>query len=196
MSISDKAQKELGKEIQVELPSIVIWKHIMGYSNYCVNNLGEIVNLDTFQKLKPLNRNKLRYKYVDLYNKYGVKKKSIHRLVCSIKNNHNQKPQVNHINSDPSCNWLTNLEWCTQSENQKHAYRFGNQKPSYVTRGKFGKESHNHKKIACHFDDGSHRIFDTAKIAASELKISYQNVAQSARLEKRMSRKKVTFKYI
>ena len=68
----------------------------------------------------------------------------VHRLVATafIPNPEN-KPQVNHIDGNKSNNTASNLEWCTQSENQKHAYKIGLQKPS----GLSGNESPFAKKI-------------------------------------------------
>lgn len=114
-----------------------IWKDIQGYEGrYQVSNLGNVKSLkDTLgrprEKLRALGNTRQGYKRVDLYKK-GDKPKNhlVHRLVAkAFLPNPENKPMVNHKDSNPSNNHIENLEWCTQSENIIHGYREGNIKP-------------------------------------------------------------------
>jgi hypothetical protein len=52
--------------------------------------------------------------------------RSIHRLVATaFIPNHDNLPEVNHRDGDKSNNCVSNLEWCTRSENLTHAFRTG-----------------------------------------------------------------------
>lgn len=66
------------------------------------------------------------YRYVDLYKNSIKHRKKIHRLVAQafIPNPEN-KPFINHIDGNRQNNNVTNLEWCTNQENQIHALKYG-----------------------------------------------------------------------
>lgn len=51
----------------------------------------------------------------------------VHRLVAdAFVPNPNNKPEVNHIDSNPNNNTAQNLEWVTRTENMRHAIKYGN----------------------------------------------------------------------
>lgn len=100
-----------------------IFKDIKGFEDkYQISNTGKVVSKKTGLMLKPMY-NKKGYQYVHLsINKYKSAKWYIHRLVAFhfIPNSEN-KPQVNHVDGNPSNNDVSNLEWVTNDENQRHA---------------------------------------------------------------------------
>lgn len=101
------------------------WKDIIGWEEvYEISSLGRVRNKKTNNFIIG-DINNYGYYRVTLY--YNNKKQRFfrHRLVAIhfIPNNDETKTFVNHIDGDKSNNTITNLEWVTQSENEKHAFK-------------------------------------------------------------------------
>ena len=118
-----------------------IWKPVVGYLGfYEISNLGRVKSLkdnlgrDRELILKPQKRK-------DGYFTIELKRstKFLHRIVAEafIPNPEN-KPQVNHKDSNRENNQTGNLEWVTASENILHGYKYGNIKP---TRHRLGAQT-------------------------------------------------------
>ena len=88
--------------------------------------------LGTFLKLYP---NKNGYMQVNIYNDSKSKTLLIHRLVASaFIPNPSKLPEVNHKDGNKLNNNVSNLEWCTRSQNIKHGIDTGLIKKSMIGR--------------------------------------------------------------
>ena len=126
------------------------WKEIKGYEGkYIISNYGEIISLprykrnnSKFQYVQPreickYTNPKNGYVYVYLYNNGVYKNVRLHKLVAkTFIPNPNNLPQVNHKDGNKLNNHVKNLEWCTASENIKHAYKLGLMKNQYMKNNK------------------------------------------------------------
>ena len=101
------------------------WEVINYYRNYMISNRGEVFSLSHAKLLKPF-QNPNGYIYITLSKHGKTKCIKVHRLVAEyFVYNPDKKEYVNHKDGNKSNNYMTNLEWVTASENQKHAARNG-----------------------------------------------------------------------
>ena len=110
------------------------WKSIKDFEGkYEVSNTGKVRSLlNTRQnknKIPKLLSNYLSHKgypIVTLIENCKYKGKSIHRLVAeAFINNPNNLPPVNHIDGNKLNNFYTNLEWISNADNIRHAFKNG-----------------------------------------------------------------------
>lgn len=103
-----------------------IWTPVKFNENYEVSTYGRVRRSDN-KKEKALIKSNNGYYKVDLYKDGKRKDKGVHRIVMEsfVECDDPENKQVNHIDGDKTNNKITNLEWCTRSENMKHAFRTG-----------------------------------------------------------------------
>lgn len=120
---------------------IEIWKPVVGYEGiYEVSSLGRIRSLPRIVKSRSPNgrlmKGKIRkpnfrshgYIQFNLYDKENKNfaARNLHRIIAmAFIPNPENKPEVNHIDANPSNNSLSNLEWVTHKENIVHAVKIG-----------------------------------------------------------------------
>ena len=138
------------------------WRPIKDWETlYEVSNLGNVRNVKT-GKLIIGDINNCGYYRVSLYQNNRKQRYFRHRLVAEhfiVNDDIDNKRFVNHIDGDKSNNTVHNLEWATQSENEKHAF-------------KKGLKQKTNKPFMVVFEDGSEEFFETQHELAERVGLS------------------------
>ena len=113
---------------------------------YLINKNGDIKS--PLNKILKKSLSNSGYLFINIKNKGYF----IHRALCfAFKKQVENKTFVNHIDCDKLNNDLSNLEWCSKSENALHAYKNNLKKQTVgsLYKGKFGSEHNRSKKVVC-----------------------------------------------
>lgn len=99
------------------------WRDIAGYEGrYKISNQGRLMGFGRENGKILTTTIRSGYKVKNLYKDWHFKGFKIHRLVAqAFIPNPDNKPMINHINGIKTDNRADNLQWCTASENRKHA---------------------------------------------------------------------------
>lgn len=157
------------------------WRSVVGYEGlYEVSNDGRVRTVEHITNGHAIMSTELsikiyksqRYARVRLYRDGKSKDYMVHRIVAeAFIPNPDNKPQVNHIDGNRSNNRVENLEWCTASENQRHAYRTGLKDIEDTI-------THTRKKVRQIDADGNViKIWHSMSDAARELGLQVSNIS-------------------
>lgn len=181
------------------MATVEVWKDIVGYEGlYMISNHGRVKSLprlvnsrlrnnkQVLRREVILNTNETKwYKQVALFRGDGSRATfSIHRLVAkAFIPNPNDHKIINHIDSDPSNNHYSNLEWCTQSHNIKHAYNTGRKtKSPGFGDAKYGLDNPASRQVAQYLLDGTFvKQWDCVTYIQKELGFNRPNICKCCR---------------
>lgn len=158
-----------------------IWEKIKDFPMYSVSSFGRVRN-DKRGRVLGGGLDNYGYPSVILCNKGKRKNAKVHRLVAEafIENPLN-KPQINHKDGNKKNNNVSNLEWCTNQENQDHFWRVINndqnrRNRSEAHKGKYLLSENPNAKSVLRIEDG--KIFPTIKEAAENVGITYFHIGE------------------
>lgn len=164
----------------------MIWKDVIGYEGlYEISEYGDLKSLPKWRntgtggylskvKIKSPKKIKKGYFLHELTRDGIAKTFKRSRLVAiAFKPNPNNLPEVNHEDGNKANDHISNLEWISTSDNEKHAYRTGLKKAAYL--GKFGKD-HNQSIAVLAVKDTSILEFESKTACAKHFNVSVTNI--------------------
>lgn len=173
--------------------SIEIWKDVEGFEgSYQVSNLGRVKNVCRHirgrndgirtirERIRIQRQSRTGYCMTILSSNNKQKNCTIHRLVAlSFVENPNNYTEVNHIDGDKMNNRADNLEWCTRSENNRHAIRTGLRRHNWT--GMFGSKHRLSKPVTQRDLNGKYiNVFESTGDAERKTGVSAKGISRIA----------------
>lgn len=171
-------------------------KTLESYPDYKIDEYGNVYSYKRKNviKLKFTISSFGGYYSVNLYNETKKPKQFyVHRLVAlSYIPKIEGKNIINHIDGNKLNNNISNLEWCTHSENTKHGYEIGSIISNFSKGFKIKRYS---KKIKCFFIDGSVKEYNSITDAANDNSILISTIHNNIKGLSNYCGNKLKFKY-
>lgn len=152
-----------------------VWKQIKDFPKYEVSNYGRIRSKRKILALSITEKNYLRIK---LFHNEKRKNFRVHRLVAEyFVLNPENKPEINHKDSNRQNNYYLNLEWVTSSENNLHMYSSGRR--NKINSGSFKKNhSYIRKSVTVtNLITSQTVVYKSLRQASKLLRISREDIA-------------------
>lgn len=170
------------------MENIEIFKDIRGYEGlYRISNIGRVYSLKT-NKYLSANKHRCGYMKVTLFNDGKAKTFLVHRLVAAnFIANPNKYRDINHKDGNKTNNVVDNLEWCTVSENTKHAFdnNLGGFRDRALENLRKINEAATYKKVI--FKKGNELIeFSSVSKAADMLELKRDNITRAIRKKQKV----------
>lgn len=175
------------KEVEFQSLPKEEWRDVIGFEQlYSVSSLGRVASKQFHGKynFRLLKQSDVEgYKFVKLRNWYNKIFGSypVHRLVAmAFLPNPENKKEVDHLDTNPSNNNVSNLKWVTHLENQRNPITNNRLKESITTLNKLGIGPKNsavkRKKKVQYFKDNEFITYQSLTEAAKKLKVSVATV--------------------
>jgi HNH endonuclease/NUMOD4 motif/NUMOD1 domain len=165
-SIQDETKMNIGihTSIHIDINELIkkeIWRTIPGFSIYEISSFGKVRNIETKQITGTYIHQ--QYLMVSLYNGSRSVPCKLHRLLAlTFLQNPEKYACIDHVNADKLDNALTNLRWCTYSDNTKNWH----------------KNRTNYKKVIQYISKDKEIVWNSANEAANELELKANGISK------------------
>lgn len=161
------------------------WRSINGFENYQVSSLGRIVNLTTGKEIGFNLKKTDNYtaRYCELCNGDNRRRVCVARVVAeTFIPNPDNKPQVDHIDTDTMNNRVDNLRWTTAKENSNNRLTKKHQSESAKVRHTIGRRIPASWKKVYQYDKNGVLLkeWSSVKIAGETLGLHPSDISMTA----------------